>query len=149
MSVSSKTVNEIVMLINDGWRPYNNQPEGYVYEALLCSRYKKNRPAWFVKGDKFLCISCSNHCALYRPVGFQPPLPLSYSDKKTVTFKLTPRELIKRKSSLTVHETAYCLNISIGKVYKFIYEGKLVKLKENPVRVKSEDIEKMMNDYDE
>lgn len=135
MTVSSKTVNEIVMLINDGWRPYNNQPEGYVYEGLECSQYKKNRPSWFVKGDKYLCISCSSRCALFRPAGFQPPLPLNYpQSEEQQSFTLTPLEMVERKATLNMQEVCYCLNVSYSKAYLWVREGRLIKLVDKPIR---------------
>ncbi len=124
-------VKEIVLLINQGWRPYNEQPNKSVYESLGCTRYIKSRPAWFVKGDKFLCISCPNKCSLSRPSGFPLPLPIHYPSEKC-QYTITPKEMVKRKSLLNVFEVAYCLNISTRKVYSLIDNAKLLATKEKP-----------------
>ena len=150
MSVSSKLISEITRLINDGWRPYNNQPQGYVYEELSCTQYKKNRPSWFVKGDKFLCVTCSRCCSLCRPAGFQAPLPINYPvDAITQSFTLSPAEMVVRKATLNMKEVCYCLNVSYTKAYTWIQEGKLIALKEKPFRVRSIEVKEMMEDFDE
>lgn len=146
--MNQKAVNEIVMLVNNGWRPYNNQPCNSVYEELKCTVYKKKPPCWFVKGDKFLCISCASHCSLFRPHGFQLPLPIHYPVKAFEITK-TPEELIKIRSALTVQEAAYCLNVSPRTIYDMVYTGKLAALREKPIRVKPADVAFMMNDFDE
>lgn len=141
-------VHEIIMLLHDDWRPYNNQPEKFVYETLKCKEYTRIRPSWFYKGEKFICLGCKNKCSLFRPVGFQTPLPINYP-RQAEDFKYSTKELVQRKSSLTVDETAYCLNISKSQVYKWVYEGKLTALNQKPVRVLSEDVKRLMQDYDE
>jgi excisionase family DNA binding protein len=64
-------------------------------------------------------------------------------------FTLTPIELVKRRHTLNVRETAYCLNISDRRVYSMVAEGKLVALRDKPVRIKAKDVERWMNDFDE
>ncbi len=64
-------------------------------------------------------------------------------------FTLTPQELVKRKPLLNVIEAAYCLNVSERKIYKWAAEGVLAALKLKPLRIKAEDVAKMMNDFDE
>jgi excisionase family DNA binding protein len=65
------------------------------------------------------------------------------------TYTLTPQEMVKKRFLLRVGEAAYCLNISGRQVYDLINEGKLIRLKDKPIRIKAEDVEIMMNDFDE
>lgn len=141
-------VKDIIMLINNGWLPYNNQPENFVYERMKCKIYLKKRPGWFYKGEKFLCLGCPNKCSLFRPTGFQAPIPIKY-DNKTIEFTSSANELVNKKASLTVPEACYCLNVSRSQVYKMINCGELTALREKPVRGKSEDVKKLMQDFDE
>lgn len=64
-------------------------------------------------------------------------------------FTLTPIELVKRRHTLNVKEASYCLNISERKVYNMVAEGKLVALREKPVRIRATDVAAQMNDFDE
>lgn len=64
-------------------------------------------------------------------------------------FTLTPQELVKRRHTLNVKEASYCLNVSERKIYTMIYEGALVALKTQPVRIRATDVETLMNDFDE
>lgn len=50
---------------------------------------------------------------------------------------------------LTVRQTAYVLNISERQVYDYIAEGKLVKLKDTPVRVRADEVKALRKDFDE
>ncbi len=142
-------VKEIVILINNGWRPYNNQPEKFVYEDLGCKKHLRGRPAWFVKTDKYMCVSCSNKCTLLRPKGFRPPLPIKYNEEISREIRLSPLELVKKKHVLQLYEVAYCLNVSYQKVYTWVKEGKLTALLDYPLRVKAKDVEEMMLNFDE
>lgn len=64
-------------------------------------------------------------------------------------YTLTPQEMVKKRHLLRVKEAAYCLNLSERQVYNLIAEGKLIALKDKPVRIKAEDVAVMMNDFDE
>ena len=50
---------------------------------------------------------------------------------------------------LNVRQTAYCLNISERRVYDYIAEGRLIRLKENPVRVRVREVRELSSDFDE
>ncbi len=147
--VGVSQVKEILALIDQGWRPYNEQPQHSVYESLSCTIYEKKRPAWFVKGDKFVCITCSKKCALFRPAGFRPPIPVRYDEKKMGGFALTPRELAMKKELLNMREICYCLNVSYQKAYGWVKEGRLTCLKDMPIRVRASEVLAMMDDFDE
>ena len=78
-----------------------------------------------------------------------PPLPINYDYDPEQPFRLTPQELVKRKHTLRVEEVAYCLNVSIGLVYRYKDEGRLTALREKPIRIRASDVEAMMSDFDE
>lgn len=146
-------VLEIVMLTKEGWRPYDAEPERSVYERLGCNhvlRGHKRKPFWFVKEDTFICIGCSAHCALKRPAGFPLPLPIRYPQPPPGQgYYLTPLEMLERHDLLNAKQAAYCLNVSERKIYDYIAVGKLVKLKDNPVRVRTEEVKALREDFDE
>lgn len=146
---SNNDVKEILLLLEQGFRPYNNQPEKFVYENLQCRQYLKNPPAWFYKDDIFLCISCSRKCSLNRPQGFQAPLPIKYPHAKIGEFRSTPKELVEKKATLNMKEVCYCLNVSYSKAYNWLQEGKLIALTQKPIRIRSAEVKKMMEDFDE
>lgn len=148
-----KLIQDIVTLTKEGWRPYDAEPDRSVYEKLGCThvlRWQKRKPSWFVRGDVFCCIGCADHCTLKRPAGFPLPLPIRYSVvPPDQPYTLTPLEMLARHDILTVRQAAYCLNISERQVYDYIAEGKLVKLKDAPVRVRADEVKALRKDFDE
>lgn len=150
--MSKSLIKNVVKLVNESWRPYNAQPVDEVYERLGCAYLKaksgKVQPYWFVRQDVFLCVGCPKSCSLVRPAGFQLPLPIHYPEGDE-PFTLTPQEMVARRHTLNVREAAYCLNVSMRTVWAWVAEGKLVALKEKPVRVRASDVAKMMEDFDE
>lgn len=151
--MSRTLIQEIVTLTKEGWRPYNAEPEGAVYRRLGCKYAlcgQKRKPFWFVRDDVFCCVGCTAHCTLKRPAGFPPPLPIRYSViPLDQPYTLTPQEMLARHDILTVRQAAYCLNISERQVYDYIAEGKLVKLKDTPVRVRSDEVKELRSNFDE
>ncbi len=150
--MSRSRILEIVTLTKEGWRPYNAEPERSVYEKLGCSHALRGRrkPFWFVKEDTFVCIGCADHCTLQRPAGFPPPLPIRYSlVPPEHPYTLTPQEMLARHDILNVRQAAYCLNVSERQIYDYIAEGKLIKLKSSPVRVRADEIKALRGDFDE
>jgi excisionase family DNA binding protein len=145
-------IKNIVTLVNSGWRPYSAEPDYTAYERLQCPHAeakKGNKPVWFVRGDIFLCVGCSRACTLSRPEGFIMPLPIKYEERGQEPYTSTPAEMVSRKSLLRVDEAAYCLNISERTVYDWIAEGKLRKVKEQPVRIPAEDVAYRMTNFDD
>lgn len=144
---------EIVTLTREGWRPYDAEPEHRVYEKIGCEyvlRGNRHRPFWFVRGDVFCCIGCPNHCTLKRPAGFPLPLPIRYSRVPEETpYFLTPREMLERHDLLNVRQAAYCLNVSERTIYNYIADGRLIRLKESPVRVRAKEVKELRNNFDE
>ena len=57
--------------------------------------------------------------------------------------------MVERHDLLNVRQAAYCLNVSKRTIYDYIAEGKLVRLKENPVRVRSKEVKELRGDFDE
>ena len=144
---------EIGKLTKEGWRPYDAEPDRSVYEKLGCTHVlcgNRRKPFWFVRDDVFCCIGCADHCTLKRPAGFPLPLPIRYSVvPPDQPYTLTPLEMLARHDILTVRQAAYCLNISERQVYDYIAEGKLVKLKDTPVRVRADEVKALRKDFDE
>lgn len=146
-------VQDVVTLTRAGWRPYNAEPEASVYQRLGCSYSlggRRNKPYWFVRDDVFLCVGCGSRCLLKRPSGFPPPLPIRYSAvPQDQPYSLSPQEMLARHDILNVRQAAYCLNVSERRIYEYIAEGKLIRLKENPVRVRSKEVKELRSDFDE
>ena len=153
--MSNNLIDDIVKLTREGWRPYRGTVQDAIYEGIPCpygllgKKETRVRPYWFSRGDIFLCVGCSKKCCLNRPAGFQPALEINYAYSPERPFTLTPDEMVARKSSLRVDEAAYCLNCSEAKVYKDIYEGKLIALREKPLRVRTKEVAERMSDWDE
>ena len=94
--------------------------------------------------------SAADHCTLKRPSGFPLPLPIRYTRiPGERPFTLTPQEMLARHDLLNVRQAAYCLNVSERKIYDYIAEGKLVKLRDNPVRVRAAEVQELRKDFDE
>ena len=151
--MSKARIREIVTLTREGWRPYDAEPERSVYERLGCThvlRGNRRKPFWFVRGDVFCCIGCADHCTLNRPAGFPLPLPIRYSSiPSEQPYSLTPQEMVNRHDILNVRQAAYCLNVSERTIYDYIAEGKLIRLKDSPVRVRSKEVKELRGDFDE
>ena len=136
--MSRTRIQEIVTLTREGWRPYDAEPDRSVYEKL------------FVRDDVFCCIGCADHCTLKRPAGFPLPLPIRYSGVPPVRpYTLTPQEMLARRNLLNVKQAAYCLNVSERTVYNYIAEGRLVRLRDNPVRIRVDEVRELCKDFDE
>lgn len=153
--MSKSKIMDIVTLTREGWRPYDAVPDKKVYEGIGCevvlsSKKSRVKPFWFVREDVFCCIGCPNHCTLKRPTGFPMPLPINYPplphDRQ---YQLTPKEMMARLNVLNAKQAAYCLNVSERTIYNYIAEGRLPRLRDNPVRVRASDVRDMAEDFDE
>lgn len=146
-------IQDIVALTKEGWRLYDAAPVQAVYDRLGCTHAAKgsrSKPHWFVRDDEFMCVGCGKRCILKRPAGFPVPLSIRYRDvPREEPFTLTPQEMLARRNLLTVKQAAYCLNVSERTVYNLVAEGKLVRLKENPVRIRVDEVRAMCRDFDE
>jgi excisionase family DNA binding protein len=145
-------IKNLISLVQGGWRPYNHAPRASVYEKLQCPHADtrgRTKPFWFVRGDIFVCVSCSKGCTLTRPDGFYLPLPIKYIEKPETPYLLSPAEMVTHKALLRVDEAAYCLNVSERQIYDWITEGKLRKVKEQPIRIAAEDVMFHMTNFEE
>lgn len=57
--------------------------------------------------------------------------------------------MLERHDLLNAKQAAYCLNVSERTIYNLIAEGKLVRLRGNPVRVRSAEVKALREDFDE
>lgn len=146
-------IQDIVALTREGWWLYDAHPAPSVYEQLQCPHAGKggrNQPHWFVRDDVYLCIGCSRRCGLKRPAGFPLPLPIKYRTVPVeAPYTLTPAEMLAKHDLLNVKQAAYCLNVSERTIYDYIAVGKLVRLKENPARVRAREVLELRNNFDE
>ena len=144
--MSSTRIQDIVTLTREGWRPYEAEPKPEVYQRLRC---KSKKPLWFVRQDVYCCIGCGKNCTLKRPTGFPAPRPIRYQGGPRAQYALTPAEMLAKFPLLTVRQVAYCLNISERTVYDYIASGKLVRLKETPIRVRAREVRELSRNFDE
>lgn len=146
-------IHDIINLIRNGWRPYTGLVAPQVYERQQCqiaSRKGGRRPYWFVREDIFVCVGCGRRCSLSRPTGFVIPLPIKYQTMPPdQPYSLSPQEMVARHDLLNVRQAAYCLNVSERTIYDYIAEGKLIRLREKPVRVRAKEVRELRNDFDE
>lgn len=151
--MSRSRIMDIVTLTKEGWRPYEDTPEARVYETLGCElvlRKKRNKPFWFTRGDLFCCIGCAARCLLKNPSGFPMRLSLVLPDNiKPPQYSITPVQMLARHDLLNAKQAAYCLNVSERTIYNYIAEGKLVRLRENPVRVRASEVKALRENFDE
>lgn len=151
--MSRTKILDIVNLTKEGWRPYEDTPDSKIYETLGCElvlQKKRGKPFWFTRGDLFCCIGCAMHCLLKNPPGFPVRLPLLLPEGvKPPQYAITPLEMLARHDLLNAKQAAYCLNVSERTIYNYIAEGKLVRLRENPVRVRSSEVKALRENFDE
>ena len=62
---------------------------------------------------------------------------------------LSPEEMLARHDRLYVKQAAYCLNGSERTVYDYIAEGRLIRLKDNPIRIRANEVREMRENFDE
>ena len=150
MAMNSQ-IDRIVFLTEKGWHPYEGSIAETVYDRLGCKTPFFGK--WLYDGRtgrKATCIGCAKYCVTDSMEGFTPiPTTLMATHKRGNYFSLSPVEMANRLHLLTVKQAAYCLNVSIRTVYSYIDMSKLAVLREKPIRIKAEDVRKMMNDFDE
>ena len=148
----SSQIDSILYLTERGWYPFTGKVAPEVYKALACPAPLFAK--WLYEGKEGLevaCVGCDRLCRTSELEGFSP----SPRRLKTVYrgsygyYTLWPAEMVKRLSLLSVSQAAYCLHISERTVYDYIATGKLLALKDRPIRVKSADVAALMNTFDE
>lgn len=149
--MSKTLIRDIIELTNAGWRPYPAKPDNAVYVRIGCPNWQKQKPApfWFVRDHLYLCVGCVSRCLLENPAGFMPMLPIRRLNAPQPFYSISPKEMIDRHDLLTVRQAAYCLNVSERTIYDYIAEGKLVRLREYPIRVRASEVKAMLENFDE
>lgn len=139
-------IDDVVTLINNGWRIFQGEVEQAVYEKQHCPVLQNRRvyPKWFFLGDKYVCVGCSKRCSLVRPEGFQARLELLYPEEPKSPFLLTPQEMLARLRFLTVEQAAYCLNVSKSQIYKMIRNAELLST-DSPKRIPVDEVKNYIN----
>lgn len=61
-------------------------------------------------------------------------------------FRVTPAELLHRRSLLTIKEAAYCLNISPSRLYWMISVGEIMVTRGRPLRVPVTEVKRCVAD---
>lgn len=140
-------IDQIIKLTQCGWRAYEGQATGAVYDHLSCEKTQRGRARWFAKGDLLICIGCDRACTLPCPEGFQLPL-FRYPAPPRPAFRLSPDELMARRKLLTANEIAYILNVSPRQVRNMIHEGRFQVTKLAPMRVPVAEVRAMVEDVD-
>lgn len=142
-------IQDVIALTRDGWRPYPEQPDNSVYIRIGCPHWQKKRPYWFVRDKLYLCVGCASRCLLENPAGFVPLLPIRFVREPEPLYSISPKEMLARHDLLTVRQAAYCLNVAERTIYDYIAEGKLVRLREKPARVRASEVMALRENFDE
>jgi len=140
-------IDQIIKLTQCGWRAYEGQASGAVYDNLECDQKQRGRARWFAKGDLLICVGCGRACTLPCPEGFQLPL-FKYPHPPSPVFRLSPDELLSKRKLLQIHEVAYVLNVSNRHVRRMIQSGRLLATKDKPLRVLVDEVRAKLNDVD-
>ena len=146
----SNQIDAIMMFVERGWHPYTGQVDVAVYQQLECPAPLFAK--WFYEGQEAqeaLCVGCERQCRVDCTEGFKPAPKRFQALYKGYYYSLTPLEMVKRHTLLRVEQAAYCLNIAERTVRDMIENGELVATKRKPVRVRSEEVLRLMNDFDE
>ncbi len=147
--MSKNLILDVIRLTHEGWQPYGENPQREIYKRLACPHASGAKPFWFFRDKTFLCVGCRKCCLLHNPAGFILPLPVRIRREPPTLYNISPREMLERHDLLTVRQAAYCLNIAERTIYDYIAEGKLTRLKENPVRVRASDVKALRENFDE
>jgi len=140
-------IDKIIKLTQCGWRAYEGQATGQVYDNLDCGVSNRGRARWFARGDLLVCIGCERSCTLPCPDGFQLPL-FKYPAPPTPAFRLPPEQLLAKRLFLSTNEVSYILNISPRQVRTLIYMGRLRATKDLPRRIPAEEVRAMIAGMD-
>lgn len=143
-------IDAITRYVEMGYRAFTGQVSASVYEKLACPAPVFAK--WLLyQGDgqkKAVCVGCSKECKPDNLDDFALKTQVRVIDYKK-PYAITPSDMVKRHSLLTAKQAAYCLNVSERTIYNMIAEGKLVRTRDNPVRVRASEVEQYMNDFDE
>lgn len=144
--MTTRHLKEFADLYSKGFRPYQGEILSSVYEDLGCKDPK--RAYWVCKWPILHCFGCRERCTPRTPQGFQVMLPEASAFQIHGPFSLTPAEMLASKSFLRADEAAYCLRVSLRKVYTMAAEGKLTPHIDKPFRVTVDSVKAEMNRID-
>lgn len=138
---NKRAIEDLLALLARGYMPYRGEVEGCVYMRLRCPRTEK--ASWFVRGQQYVCLGCARRCSQTHGEGFQLILP-GVRRGFQVAFATLPAisadELVAKKALLRVEEASFALGVSKSQVYQLIAEGRLIRHKDEPVRVTSRSV---------
>ena len=150
MTMNSQ-IDRIMSLAERGWKVYEGRVSPSLYETLQCPVPLFGK--WLFESERakeLACVGCDKFCHAESSTEFDPqPRNIPEMNRRGAYYTLSPQEMVRRIPLLRVAQAAYCLNISQRQVYTWIAEGKLAATKDQPVRIKAEDVAALMNDFDE
>lgn len=144
-----RQIDAIMSLAEKGWHPYGGRVDAEVYEKLGCPAPLFAK--WMYEGQRAkeaVCVGCERQCRVDCCTGFSPSPFRVRSLYQGAYFTLSPSEMIRRYPLLRVGQAAYCLNISERQIYAMIADGRLSRLKDDPVRVPSSEVAELMEDFE-
>lgn len=145
-------IDEVVNLLDRGFRPYHDMVDGPVYERLHCERPK--RAKWFMRADDMacVCLGCRRRCSVASGQGFRPLLPLPRKPMKVAFVDLpmvTVDRLLEVKRVLRTDEAAWALGVSERLVIDWANAGRLERVADGrPLRVTTESVQAELNRRD-
>lgn len=142
----SKTVREILALLDKGWLPYEGPVDDAVYDRMRCRNPKA--ATWFQHdGTSWMCLGCTRRCTTNDPSGFQlmlatrMPVQMVFAELPLVTAE----EILRCKVLLRPDEAMFCLGgISRRKFDYMCDSGVLERHPDKPVRVTAESVRREM-----
>ncbi|WP_029896844.1 hypothetical protein [Desulfohalovibrio reitneri] len=142
MSVRQQT-REILCLLDRGFVPYHGEVDPAVYERLGCT--KRRQAQWFVRGQRFLCLSCARRCALVNPPGFQLVLAQRSAPSRRLAYQEVPQitvdQLLSQGRPLRVDEAAWATALSERQVRYLVEDGTLERVGDDrPLRISSRSV---------
>lgn len=144
-------IDAITRYIEMGYRAFTGQVSASVYEKLACPApvFAKWLLYQGATQKKAVCVGCDKECKPANIDYFSLDTQFKALDYRKHYYAITPTDMVRRHALLTVKQAAYCLNVSERTIYNMIAEGKLVRTRDNPVRVRASEVEQYMNDFDE
>jgi len=142
---AKRLIEDLLVLLDQGYAPYTGNVDGRVYARHSCPRPEK--AAWFTRAGRYICLGCARRCPQADAIGFQLSLPgvrRGFQVAFAMLPSVTAQDLVRSKALLRVDEAAYVLNVSRSQVYQMIAEGKLDRHEDEPVRVTAESVREEM-----
>lgn len=149
--MSKVKTQEIIHLLDKGYRPYKAQVPPAYYKEQRC--FEPAKAEWFArpvsrrnKVATFICLGCSKRCCTANPEGWQLLLEINPDTPGAVVIipaqRVSVEELLRIKKVLSLKEAAFVLNVSRPTVQAMIDEGRLEVVPGSPIRVTVESVER-------